>query len=144
MDTFLSVVHVVGAVFIVGPMAILPMTGLRALRTGAATSARTLATSTTVFSGISVIIALIGFALVGLAPAKYDLRVTTPWVLWSIVLYAIALVLSLFLVAPALRGGAERIEAGTDAGSARARVAAGSGIASVLLLVVVVLMVAKP
>ncbi|MFT4124549.1 MAG: DUF2269 family protein [Microbacteriaceae bacterium] len=166
MDTFLGIVHVVGAVFIVGPMVILPMTGMRALRSGAAASARTLATSTTVFAGISVVVALVGFALVGLAPAKYDLHLTTPWVLASIILYVLALGISLFLVAPALRGGAEAIEAGaghagTDAGAATAhssvadslvansrvaysRVAAGSGVAALLLLAVTVLMVWKP
>ena len=34
METLFAVLHVVSAVFIVGPMAILPMTAMRALRAG--------------------------------------------------------------------------------------------------------------
>jgi uncharacterized membrane protein len=144
MDTLFSILHVVGAVFIVGPMAILPMTGMRALRAGAAGPVRTIAKSTFVVTLISIAVALLGFALVGMAPAKYDLHIWTPWVLASIILWLVALALSLALVVPGLRSGASSIEGGTAVGSAYSRVAAGSGAASLALLAVVVLMVWKP
>lgn len=34
METLFSILHVVSAVFIVGPIAIMPMSALRSLRTG--------------------------------------------------------------------------------------------------------------
>jgi uncharacterized membrane protein len=154
MDTLFNVLHVVAAVFIVGPMAILPMTAMRAVRGGNAKQVAMLAKSTNVFSLLSLVVALLGFGLVGMADEKYDLSVSTPWVLWSIILYVIALGLTLFLVVPTMRRAAEALEGtaplgaagagATDAGNRYPAIAAGSGVASLLLVAVVVLMVWKP
>lgn len=156
MDTLFSVLHVVGAVFIVGPMAILPMSAMRAVRAGNASQVATLAKSTNLFALLSLIVFLLGFALVGMADPKYHLSVGTPWVLSSIVLYIVALGLTLFLVVPTMRRAAEALEAppaaavgSVDAATAPSRpaypaIAAGSGVASLLLVAVVVLMVWKP
>lgn len=157
MDTLFAVLHVVGAVFIIGPMAILPMTAMRAVRAGNAAQVGTLAKSTNLFALLSLIVFVLGFALVGMADPKYHLSVGTPWVLWSVILYVVALGLTLFLVVPTMRRASEALEAPVAAaadGSADAAVAfpkagypaiaAGSGIASLLLVAVVVLMVWKP
>jgi uncharacterized membrane protein len=146
MDTLFNVLHVVAAVFIVGPMAILPMTAMRAVRGGNAQQVAMLAKSTNVFSLLSLVVALLGFGLVGMADEKYNLSVTTPWVLWSIILYVIALGLTLFLVVPTMRRAADALEgAGTVGDNTRyPAIAAGSGVASLLLVAVVVLMVWKP
>src|SRR6185312_6533599 len=100
MDTVMTVLHVATAVFIVGPMAILPMTGLRALRSGNASQVRTLAKSTMIFSWLSLVTFVLGFGAMGMAPKQYDLSFTTPWILWSIILYVIAFVLSAFVAVP--------------------------------------------
>ena len=146
MDTLLTVLHVVTAVFLVGPMAILPMTGLRALRAGEWSMVATLATSTRVFSLASVLVAVLGFGVVGMADERFDLSVTTPWVLASIVLYLVALGLSLGLVVPSLTRAADRLEKGGPGGATAlyGRIAAGSGVVSLLLVAVTVLMVWKP
>jgi uncharacterized membrane protein len=146
MDTVLNVLHVVTAVFLVGPMAILPMTALRAVRAGEWSMVATLATSTRVFSLLSLLVAVLGFGVVGTADERFGLSVTTGWVLTSIVLYLVALALSLGLVVPSLTKAAARLEEGRAEG-ARAlygRIAAGSGIVSLLLVAVTVLMVWKP
>jgi uncharacterized membrane protein len=139
MNTVLTVLHVVGAVFIVGPMAILPMTGLRALRAGNAAQVRVLATSTLVFSLLSLLVVVFGFGALGTADAKYHLSVTTPWVLWSLILYAIALILVLAVAVPGMRRAAA---AGGRAGYGL--IAGSSGLSALLLLAVVVLMTWKP
>ena len=171
METVLNVLHVVAAVFIVGPMAILPMTGMRAIRAGAGSQVATLAKSTNVFTLLSLVVVFFGFGVMGMADKKSNFSFTTPWILISIILYVIALVLSLALVVPGLRTAAERLQGtGLDvegtAGTATAaagtgnagtgttgagtrgkeygRIAAGSGLVSLLLLAVVVLMVWKP
>jgi uncharacterized membrane protein len=144
MATLLNVLHVVGAVFLVGPMAILPMTALRALRAGEAGQVTTLARSTFVFSLLSLLVVVFGFGVMGLADERFNLSIGTPWILWSLILYAIALVLNLLVVVPAMRTAAEELGRGEAPRSGYGRIAGASGVASLLLLAVVVLMVWKP
>lgn len=144
MDTVLNILHVVSAVFIIGPLAILPMTGLRAMRAGEAGAVATLAKSTFIFSLLSLLVVFFGFGVMGMADDSWGLSMTTSWILSSIILYLVALVLALVLVVPALRSAASSLRNGNPVGSARARVAAGSGLVSLLLLAVTVLMVWKP
>jgi uncharacterized membrane protein len=145
MESLLSTLHVVGAVFIVGPMAILPMTAMRAIRAGQGAQVEVLAKSTFVFSLLSLVVAVLGFGVIGVT--THDTKVSTPWVLISIVLYAVALALTLIAVVPALRSAAEHLQ---DPASQNLkapdyrRIAIGSGVATVLLVVVVVLMSWKP
>src|SRR5919112_2298048 len=112
MDTVLNVLHVVTAVFLVGPMAILPMTAMRAVRAGEWSMVATLARSTRVFSLLSLLVAVLGFGVVGTADERFDLSVTTPWVLTSIVLYLVALGLSLAIVVPSMTKAAAALEEG--------------------------------
>ncbi len=163
METVLNVLHVVAAVFIVGPMAILPMTGLRAIRAGEGGQVATLAKSTNVFTLLSLVVVFFGFGVMGMADKKDNLSFATPWILISIILYVIALVISLTMVVPGLRAAAERLQvtsaattggagapvaaaedSGKEHGKEYGRIAAGSGLATLLLLVVVVLMVWRP
>jgi len=153
MDTIFTVLHVVTAVFIVGPMAIIPMTAMRAVRAGNAAQVRVLAKSTTVFSWLSLIVFVLGFGVMGMADKEYGLSFTTPWILWSIILYVVAFALSVFVVVPAMNKAADALEASATASAGGAvaaeksgypAIAAGSGIVSLLLVAVVVLMVWKP
>ncbi len=148
MDTVITILHVGTAVFIVGPMAILPMTGLRALRSGSAAQVKTLAKSTMIFSWLSLLTFVFGFGAMSMADPKYNLSFTTPWILWSVILYVIAFALSAFVVVPQMNKAAAAIEtAGGDAADKPAgygAVAAASGIVSLLLVVVVILMIWKP
>jgi uncharacterized membrane protein len=142
METLFAVLHVVAAVFIVGPMAILPMTAMRAVRAGDARQVETLAKSTNLISLLSLIVVFFGFAVMGTADPKYHLSIVTPWILWSLILYVVALALTLFLVVPTMRRAAEALRDGSA--SKYPAIAAGSGVASLLLVIVVVLMVWKP
>ncbi|TXN28970.1 DUF2269 family protein [Lacisediminihabitans profunda] len=152
METLVNVLHVVGAVFIVGPMAILPMSAMRAIRARNASQVGLLAKSTNLFSLLSLVVVVLGFAVMGMTDPKEKLSMTTPWILISLILYAIAIALSLALVVPTLRRAAADLEsAGATPGSGAANaaprypaVAAGSGIVSLLLVAVVVLMVWRP
>ncbi|WP_394768937.1 DUF2269 family protein [Lacisediminihabitans sp.] len=152
METLVNVLHVVGAVFIVGPMAILPMSAMRAIRARNASQVGLLAKSTNLFSLLSLLVVVLGFALMGMTDPKEKLSMTTPWILISLILYVIAIVLSLALVVPTLRRAAADLEsAGATPAAATAvaaprypAIAAGSGIVSLLLVAVVVLMVWQP
>lgn len=138
METVFSVLHVVAAVFLIGPMAILPMVGMRDLRTGDGSQAVALGRSTNVFSLASLLVIVFGFGLIGIV--DYDLSITTPWILISLIVYLVALILTLMVVVPAMQGAAEA----TDRERSYKRIAMGSGISTLLLLVAVVLMVWQP
>jgi uncharacterized membrane protein len=152
MKTVLDVLHVLAAVFLVGPMAGLPMSAMRALRSGDRAQLGSLARSTNVFSLASLLVVVFGFGVMGMSDPKYHLSITTSWILTSLVLYLVALAVNLALVVPALREAAAASTAGASAtgegaggGSAGyQRIAMGSGLVSVLLVVVVILMVWKP
>ena len=142
MGTVMIILHVATAVFIVGPMAIIPMTGLRTLRSGNASAVRSLAKSTAIFGWLSLITFVIGFGVAGM----WKISIGTPWILWSIVAYVIAFVLSVFVVVPQMNKAADQVdgEAEITKPAAYGAIAASSGISSLLLLLVVVLMVWHP
>jgi uncharacterized membrane protein len=150
--TIMNVLHVVGAVFIVGPMALLPMAALRALRGDSPSEVALLTKSTYLFSLLSLIVAVLGFGVMGMSAPRHHYTVATPWILSSIILYAVALLLSLFQVVPALRRATAQLEVSSTSAQATtavskdgyAAIAAGSGTVALLLVVVVVLMDWKP
>lgn len=150
MDILFNTLHIVAAVFIVGPMAILPMTAMRSIRAGEAGQVATLAKSVNLFTLLSIVVAFFGFGALGVSDPEEGFSFGSTWVLLSIVAYAIALAINLFVVVPAMRQAAEAITAtaGATAPDAKpagySRVAMGSGISSLLLVIVVVLMVWKP
>ncbi|MHB1171881.1 MAG: DUF2269 family protein [Lacisediminihabitans sp.] len=152
MDILFNALHVVASVFIIGPMAILPMTGMRAIRAGQAGQVTTLAKSVYVFSLLSIVVAFFGFGALGVSNPKDHYSFSSPWIWISLVLYAVALLLNLFVVVPALRSAAgaltvDKASAAPTPGAkvpGYSRVAMGSGIVSLLLVLVVVLMVWKP
>jgi uncharacterized membrane protein len=157
METLMNVLHVVAAVFIVGPMTILPMTAMRALRSGAQAQVASLAKSTYVFSLLSLIVVVFGFGLMGMSDPKRHWTITTPWILISIIAYVLALVLNLAVVVPAMRhAGAAMVPATVGAGSETSakrgrpaspgyqRISMSSGLVALLMVLVVVLMVWRP
>ncbi|TFD02520.1 DUF2269 family protein [Cryobacterium sinapicolor] len=149
MEPLLSTLHIVSGVFIVGPMAILPMTAMRSMRAGEAGQVASLAKSTNIFTLLSVLVVFFGFGALGF---RDNASFASTWVWLSIVLYAAALAISLFLVIPAMKSASELLAEQSASGTRVAgtkvagysRVAMGSGIASLLLVAVVVLMVVKP
>ncbi|MFM6974546.1 MAG: DUF2269 family protein [Agromyces sp.] len=142
MEIF-AILHIALAVFIIGPMAILPHTGLAALRRGDAGTVRTIERSTTIFAFISLLVFMLGFAALGVAPKDEGWSFSSGWIIWSVVFYVVALGLTLFTVLPNLRKGAEQLEAG-EKPTGYGALAASNGITTLLLVLVVVLMTWKP
>ena len=142
MELF-AILHIALAVFVIGPMAILPHSGLAALRRGDAGAVRAIERSTTIFSFISLLVFMLGFGALGVADQSEGWSFGSSWIIWSIILYVVALGLTLFMVLPNLRKGAEALEAG-DAHTGYGAIAASNGITTLLLVLVVVLMSWKP
>ncbi|MGY1707870.1 DUF2269 family protein [Geodermatophilus sp. SYSU D00697] len=141
MGTVLNVLHVVAAVFLIGPMALLPHTALRAVRAGDVPSVELLTRSTRVFTWASLAVALFGFGVSGVE----GIPLSRTWLWLSIVLYLVALVVSLVLVVPALSRASAGLRRGDSSAKALyGRIAAGAGVVTLLLVAVAVLMVWKP
>lgn len=154
MDKVMVALHVVAAVFLIGPMAVLPMAGLKALRTGNAGQVASLASSTQLYSRLSLVVVLLGFGVLGMVD-KTDRNWSygSLWIWLSIVLWVVAVVLTEAVVVPKMRAaigisrGSESNDPRGDAAVDRGQyssIAIANGIASVLLVVVIVLMVVKP
>lgn len=155
MDTVFVVLHVVSGVFLVGPMAVLPMAALRTLRSGEAAAVAATAKSVRLFTWLSLVVVIFGFGALGMTDPKYDTSIASTWIWLSIVAYVIAMIINLLVVVPAMQGAAEALRVGTAPAGASpagtgakpdgyARISAGSGISALLLVLVVVLMVWKP
>ena len=95
MNILFAVLHVVSAVFIVGPMAILPMTAMRAARARNGAQVQSLAKATYVFSLLSLVVFLLGFAALGVSAAKDNYSFRSVWIIGSMILYIVALAVNL-------------------------------------------------
>jgi uncharacterized membrane protein len=151
MSTLLVTLHVVGAVFIVGPMVVLPMIALSSIRARSANVVTRLAKTTNLFSMLSVVVFALGFGALAFASPKDNLTVFTPWISGSVILYLAAASLSLFVTVPAMRTEAIALAARAAQRERTSVVSRGyrliawsSGFAALGLLAVVVLMVWKP
>ena len=157
MHTFLKTLHVIAAVFLIGPLALVPMAGLRAIRLGDLGAVRNAARQTTVYGLLSLLVFGFGLAVVPTEPEHYNFA--TPWVTISMTLYIVTLGLVLGVVSPALNKAASLLEVRDEPApatgdpapltnplldTARGRVAASSGVATLLLVAITVLMVVKP
>ncbi len=140
----LLTLHLVAAVFLVGPLIASGMTGLRALRTGDAAAARLTSRMTTLYSWLSLLVAIFGLAMVQGRNRGFHISFSETWIQVSIALYVVALVLSLLLVAPTLSAAARGLDAGEAIGSLRARAGASAGVVALLYLAILVLMVYRP
>ena len=89
-------------------MAILPMSAMRGLRAGNASQLATHAKSPYRLSLLSLTVAVLGFGVMG--SDRPDLTPKTPWILASVSLYAVAPLLNLVLVVPALMVDSHRAQ----------------------------------
>lgn len=139
--------HVLTTVFLIGPMAVLPMMALRSLRTGDGPALLRSARSTMIVAIGSLLVVMFGFAVQGMSPWDPKPTLGTSWILWSLIAYLVALAICLVAVVPALRSVGERLMEGATAAvrpNDYRRITIAAGLMSVLLVVVVVLMVVKP
>ncbi len=154
MQNFLITVHVLLAIFAVGPLAHAATTAARGVRAGDGRAVAASARTVRIYGFVTILVAVAGF---GLLQPKWDNRFSAPWVWVSLILFVAALALvfavllpSLEKVAVELGGGAatgtaaESPTAGTAVSAATSRIAASGGVIALLFAVIVVLMVFKP
>ena len=141
MRTLVLTVHVVAAIFLIGPLVSAANQGPRALMDGDAGALRVLARIMTAYGWGSLAVAVIGF---GLVQRRFGNEITDTWLVVSILLFVIATVLVVVVLAPLLRSATGRAAAGEPTAGLAGRVGALAGASSLCYVVIAVLMVWKP
>ncbi len=147
--------HVLTGVFVIGPLGLATLTApmlLRAKRNGgeAGTGAAALPAMRAAIRSIrwltlaSVLVVGLGFALMHQGTFGSVRNVTDPWILWSIALWATAVIINLVPLDRALSRAVDTLEAGHDARGLAPVVAAAGVASSVCWVSIVILMVVKP
>ena len=103
-------IHVVLAIFLIGPLVAAANQVARELRGGSADTVRLLTRTVTIYGWASLLVGIVGFGLV-----RDRFSFSDGWLVASIVLFVVASVLVLALLAPMLR----RATAGTAARDCR-------------------------
>lgn len=147
MFKILLALHLLTAVFAIGPLVHAATTASRGLRQADAGATASSARTATVYSYASVLVVILGFGLMSAddphGPGKVA-EFSETWIWLSALLWLVAVAVTLGLVVPALRQATTRIQAGEAVDALTARVAAGGGVVGLVFAAIVFLMVYKP
>jgi uncharacterized membrane protein len=141
MHNLLLALHVLTAVFGIGPLAHAATNASRGVRSGDADATAASARMARIYSYGSVIVVLLGMSLVR---PKWQAEFGDTWVWLSLVLWVLATALTLLLLVPSLDRATEVIRAGEPVDALKARVAASGGIVGLTFAVIIFLMVYRP
>jgi len=144
----LLLLHLLTAIFAVGPLVGAVTTASRALRTPDADAARSAARTIRLYSYVSVVVVLLGMGLMS-AKAPWDeseqvAEFGDAWIWLSLLLWIAAMAVSLGVVVPTLTRTANEIGEGRGVGGMTTRVVAGGGVVGLIYAAIVVLMVYQP
>jgi uncharacterized membrane protein len=140
MHKFVLALHLLFAIFTIGPLVHAATTAGRGVRQGDAAAVSASARMARIYAYASVLVVLAGFALLG----KDGDKISQVWVWLSAVLWLASVGLVLGLLVPSLQHAGTRISESTDPKPLLGTVAASGGVVGVLFAVIVFLMVYKP
>lgn len=144
MVKILLTLHLVAAVFLIGPLTAAGTRGIRFTRAGDAGGLRSTARLVTIYGWASLVVAVLGLAMVQGRDRGAHVAFGDGWVVASLVLFVLAFALVMGVLRPALNGAVALAESGQPSAGLAGRVAASSGLVSLLYLALIVLMVYKP
>lgn len=140
--------HLLTAIFAIGPLVHAATTASRGLRKADAAATASAARTVRIYSYASAIVVILGFGLMSM-DTPYGTKekageFTDLWIWLSVLLWIVAVVIALGLVVPALAKASESIGRGESVSALVGRVAAGGGIVGLIFAAVVFLMVYRP
>ena len=145
MLKFLLAVHLVLAVFTIGPLVHAATTAGRGIRTGDGGATASASRVLRIYAYVSVLVIVAGMALMSQKQRGHHLgEIGDTWIWLSLLLWLVAVALVLGLIVPTLDKATKQIAAQESVVALTARVAASGGVVAILFVVVVVLMVYKP
>jgi uncharacterized membrane protein len=139
-DLLLSL-HVLFAIFAIGPLVGAASTAARGVRAGDGPAVAGSARTVRIYGYASLAVVVLGL---GLVQPKWHAKFSYPWVWVSLILYVLALVLTLAVLEPNLRKAGAELAAGNSAQALTGRVAASGGLIALSFAVIVFLMVYRP
>ena len=148
MYKLLLFLHLLAAIFAVGPLVGAATTASRALRTPDAAAATSAARMIRLYSYVSAVVVILGMGLMS-QKAPWDsseevAKIGDTWIWLSLLLWVAAMAVSLGLLVPSLTKAAAEIGAGRGVGSLTGRAAAGGGVVGLTYAAIVLLMVYQP
>ena len=148
MFKLLLFLHLLAAIFAIGPLVGAATTASRALRTPDAEAARSAARTIRIYSYVSVVVVVLGFGLMS-AKAPWDSSQHVAdfgdtWIWLSVVLWGCAIGVALGALEPALGKAATTIAEGSSVATVTARVAMFGGLVGLLYAAIIALMVYQP
>lgn len=148
MFKLLLFLHLLAAIFAVGPLVGAATTASRALRRPDADAARSAARTIRLYSLVSIVVVVIGMGLMsqkesGDSSAEVA-KIGDTWIWLSLLLWACAMAVALGLLAPSLARAAAEIGGGGTASGLVSRVAAAGGVIGLIYAAIVLLMVYQP
>lgn len=144
MFKVLLALHLVTAVFAIGPLVHAATTASRGLRQGDSAAIRTSSRTIRIYTTASVLVVVFGFGLMSATSPYTDETVASFGELWiwlSVLLWLVAAALAFLVVVPALDKAAADVESGS---ALVGRVAAAGGVIGLIFAVIVFLMVYQP
>ncbi len=145
MFKILFALHLLTAIFAIGPLAHAATTAARGLRTADASATATAARTITIYTYASLLVVLFGFGLMSAEKRGEKVaEISEPYIWVSTLLWVIAVSLALAVLVPALQQATAKIAAGEAVDALKAKVAAPGGVIGLIFAGIVFLMVYKP
>jgi hypothetical protein len=144
----LLALHLLTAIFAVGPLVHAATTASRGLRAGDAGATAASARTVKLYSFVSAAVVLLGFGLMS-ADAPWDKAekvadLGDPYIWISLLLWLAAVALALVVIVPTLKQASLNIGNGVGVDGLTARVAGAGGTVGLIFAVILFLMVYKP
>jgi hypothetical protein len=147
MLKILLALHLLFAVFAIGPLVHAATTAARGVRTGDGAATASAARLLRIYGYASVLVVVLGFGLMSAkrpGSSQHLAEFGDTWIWLSLVLWAVALALVLGVAVPTLTRATDRIRAEQSVVTLTGRVAAVGGVVALLFAAIVFLMVYRP
>jgi heme/copper-type cytochrome/quinol oxidase subunit 2 len=147
MYDFLFALHLLFAIFAIGPLVHAATTAGRGVRTGNGSATASAARMLRVYSLASLLVVGVGMGLMSAKDPDSGQKVGAigdTWIWLSLLLWAVAIALVLIVIAPTLDKATARIGKEESVVSLTARVAAAGGVVGLIFAGIVFVMVYKP
>lgn len=147
MLKILFALHLLTAIFAIGPLVHAATTASRGLRKADAGATATAARTMTVYSYASLLVVVFGFGVMSMdSPYRAGkvAEIGETWIWLSALLWIVAVGIALAVTVPTLQVATDRLGRGEAVDSLTAKVAASGGVVALIFAVIVVLMVYRP
>jgi hypothetical protein len=145
MFKILLALHLLFAVFAVGPLVHAATTAARGVRTGDGAATASSSRMLKIYSYASVLVIIVGFGLMSSKRhGKTVAEFSDVWIWLSVLLWLVAVALVLAVIVPALERATKLIAEQQSVVALTGRVAAAGGIVGLIFAAIVFLMVYRP